>query len=102
MARQRSRLPGRLVVTASSILALAAAYRHFLAGSVLLVLPAKAVIPATKLPEAAQLNAEREPRESASSKSMSSQSDRGRHATRPSQIPLRGWRDILMRTYHQI
>ncbi|WP_424630556.1 YihY/virulence factor BrkB family protein [Bradyrhizobium sp. SYSU BS000235] len=106
MVRQRSRLPGKVLLTASSILALAAAYRHFLAGSVLIALPAKAVIPA-RLPDAAQLNVERisperASRASGSSQSASSTSDRGRHATRPWQIPLRGWRDIFVRTYQQI
>ena len=92
MAR-RSHLSGNLVVAASSILALAAAYRHFLAGSVLIALPAKAVIPAPRLPDAPQLNV---------SEPAAPESDRGRQATRPWQIPLRGWRDIFVRTYQQI
>jgi hypothetical protein len=28
--------------------------------------------------------------------------DRGRHATHPLQIPWKGWRDILWRTYHEM
>lgn len=97
MARQRARFPGKMLLTASSALALAAAYRHFLAGAVLIALPAKAVIPATRLPDAPQLNIGR-----ASPESVSSESGRGRHATRPWQIPLSGWRDIFVRTYQQI
>lgn len=97
-----SHLPGSLVLAASSVLALAAAYRHFLAGSVLIALPAKAVIPAARMPDAAQLDVEHATSQSESISTISSHSDRGRHATRPWQIPLRGWRDIFVRTYQQI
>jgi membrane protein len=99
---QRSHLPATLVVAASSVLAMAAAYRHFLAGETLIEIPAKAIAAGRKLPDAVQLNVEHAQPETGSFEAASSESDRGRHATRPWQIPLRGWRDILVRTYQQI
>lgn len=108
MAPRRTRLPGKVLLTASSALALAAAYRHFLGGSALIALPAKTVLSPPRLPDAAQLQVgeassfRSDPFDTVASRARSSQSDRGRHATRPWQIPLRGWRDIFVRTYQQI
>ena len=33
---------------------------------------------------------------------MATAAERGRQAERPSQIPRAGWRDILIRTWHEI
>ena len=33
---------------------------------------------------------------------MATATERGRHAERPSQIPRAGWRDILIRTWHEV
>jgi membrane protein len=54
------------------------------------------------MPDAAQLDVERATSQPESIPAASHQSDRGRHATRPWQIPLRGWRDIFVRTHQQI
>ncbi len=43
MALQRSYLPATLAVAASSALAVAAAYRHFLAGTSIVEIPAEAI-----------------------------------------------------------